>query len=291
VLPFDVSVLQRPVLPLDVPVLQQPMLPLDMSIVYPTAVFSASGLTRTCSKADFADCLCQLSIAACAASDRLCSTVQQPVLPLDVYVCLLYSSLYYTVPGGVWPAAACFRFKCTYLFNSSQCCAKRCMAYNSLCCCCIYTVCLQEPVLHLDVSIYTGFCATPGVSVYKAARANGRVCLQEPCAAPGCVCLQELCATPGRVCLQKPLLHLCVSACLQELCDGLEVSVYYSPRCNCRCWVVKKNWFVSICFKTTNRYVYFGCFDTCSKHRNKPKQTEKFIFWFRETNRKTTETD
>ncbi len=32
----------------------------------------------------------------------------------------------------------------------------------------LYTVCLQEPVLHLDVSIYTGFCAAPGVSVYKS---------------------------------------------------------------------------------------------------------------------------
>jgi hypothetical protein len=37
--------------------------------------------------------------------------------------------------------------------------------------------------------------------------------------------------------------------------------------------------------------VCFGCFDTCPKHRNKPKQTEKIVFWFRETNRKTTETD
>ncbi len=27
------------------------------------------------------------------------------------------------------------------------------------------------------------------------------------------------------------------------------------------------------------------------KHRNKPKQTEIFIFWFHETNRNTTETD
>jgi hypothetical protein len=37
--------------------------------------------------------------------------------------------------------------------------------------------------------------------------------------------------------------------------------------------------------------VCFGCFDTGPKHRNKPKQTEKKAFWFRETNRKTTETD
>jgi hypothetical protein len=37
--------------------------------------------------------------------------------------------------------------------------------------------------------------------------------------------------------------------------------------------------------------VCFGCFDTDPKHRNKLKQTEKNVFWFRETNRKTTETD
>jgi hypothetical protein len=37
--------------------------------------------------------------------------------------------------------------------------------------------------------------------------------------------------------------------------------------------------------------VCFGCFDTYPKHRNKLKQTEKFYFGFRETNRKTTETD
>jgi hypothetical protein len=34
--------------------------------------------------------------------------------------------------------------------------------------------------------------------------------------------------------------------------------------------------------------VCFGCFDTGPKHRNKP---EKKCFWFRETKRKTTETD
>jgi hypothetical protein len=29
--------------------------------------------------------------------------------------------------------------------------------------------------------------------------------------------------------------------------------------------------------------VCFGCFNTSPKHRNKPKQTEKNVFWFRET--------
>jgi hypothetical protein len=35
-----------------------------------------------------------------------------------------------------------------------------------------------------------------------------------------------------------------------------------------------------------NRSVCFGCFETGPKHRNKPKQTEKNCYWFRETNRK-----
>jgi hypothetical protein len=39
-----------------------------------------------------------------------------------------------------------------------------------------------------------------------------------------------------------------------------------------------------------NRSVCFSCFDIDPKHRNKPKQTKKIIYWFRETNRKTTET-
>jgi hypothetical protein len=39
-----------------------------------------------------------------------------------------------------------------------------------------------------------------------------------------------------------------------------------------------------------NRSVCFGCFDIDPKHRNEPKQTEKIIYWFHETNQKTTET-
>ncbi len=55
-------------------------------------------------------------------------------------------------------------------FSSSLCfpwpCLHVCLFYNSLYC--IYTVGLQEPVLHLDVSIYICFCAAPVVSVYKS---------------------------------------------------------------------------------------------------------------------------
>jgi hypothetical protein len=44
----------------------------------------------------------------------------------------------------------------------------------------------------------------------------------------------------------------------------------------------------SVCF-VTDLFVSI-CFDIDPKHRNEPKQTEKIIYWFRETNRKTTET-
>jgi hypothetical protein len=190
--------------------------------------------------------------------------LQQPVLPLDV--CLFYGSLccpwmslcvcsaaVCTVLGGVWPAAACLCFKFTYLFNSSQCCAKRCMAL--LC-----TVCLQAPVLHRRVYLHGLLCCT------------WHVCLQELCAAHGCFCggilpTRALCCTWK--CLYKRTFAAPVCVCLQELCDApVRVSLQESsPRCNCRCSVVKIFWFCLL----RNRYVYLGCFDTCSKHRNKPK--------------------
>jgi hypothetical protein len=40
-----------------------------------------------------------------------------------------------------------------------------------------------------------------------------------------------------------------------------------------------------------NRSVCFGSFETGPKHRNEPTQTENNCYWFRETNRKWTETD
>jgi hypothetical protein len=49
---------------------------------------------------------------------------------------------------------------------------------------------------------------------------------------------------------------------------------------------------VSVCVGFfRNNSVCFSCFDIGSKHRNKPKQTEIFCFWFHKTNRNTTETD
>ncbi len=105
-------------------------------------------------------------------------------------------------------------------------------------------VCLQEPALHLCVSVYTSFCAAPD---------------------PFSICLEEhvqylytsICTAPCQVCLQEPVLHLHVSVykslcctctclptracaaparvCLQELVLHLHVSVYKSLCCTCTC--------------------------------------------------------
>jgi len=52
------------------------------------------------------------------------------------------------------------------------------------------------------------------------------------CAALMHVRLQELCDATGCVCLQEPVLHLCLSVYMQELCAALlhlDVSAYRSP--------------------------------------------------------------
>jgi hypothetical protein len=110
---------------------------------------------------------------------------------------------------------------------------------------------------------------------------------------PGRVCLQELCAAPGRVSVYKSLCCTCTNlSATQELCDapGRVCLQKSGPRCTFKCTIEKMFW---VCFGLLrNRYVCFGCFDdTCSKLRNKLKQTRKFIFWLREPNRKITETD
>ncbi len=240
---------------------------------YPIAAFDASGLSRNCSKADF-----DASRAVCAFPGHVC-------------VCCIAVS---AVTGGIWPGAACLCFKCTYLFNSRHCCAKGFMAYSTAACAASLLSTL------LGVYIYMGFCAAPGVSVYQSfvlhldvsaynsfvlhldvpvyknlcctcaclpTRAlwctwmclpTRALCCTWTClptrtfAVPVRVCLQELCAAPGRVCLQE-----------------------YRQRWNCRCSVVKN---VLVCFGLfRNRYVFFGCFETCSKHPNKP---EKLFFGF-----------
>ena len=73
----------------------------------PTAAFAASGLTRTCSKADFAACLCLYSRLRPLDS----SVLQQHVLPLDV--CLFFDRLcclWLSVPQQPWSLFGLFRF-------------------------------------------------------------------------------------------------------------------------------------------------------------------------------------
>ncbi len=139
-----------------------------------------------------------------------------------------------------------------FFFTSSLCCAKRCKAYSSLCCTC--TVHLQEPVLHLDVSMYKSFCAAPGrdVSAYKSFELYWTCLSTKPVVAPVRVCLQALCDAPGRVCLQEPVAAP-VHVCLQELCDapGHVCLQESSPCCTCRCALLRCIFrFVSVCFET-----------------------------------------
>jgi hypothetical protein len=125
---------------------------------------------------------------------------------------------------------------------------------------------LQELLCASEVSVdyIHGLCAALCASVCKSCTwkcmssitcaALVRVCLPELCAArpaPKLVCLQEFCAAPRRVYLQE-----------SSVCYTLRSIVY--------------NFFVCFGF-FQNKFVCFGCSDTCSKHRNKPK---KKIFGF-----------
>jgi hypothetical protein len=138
-------------LPLDASVLQQPVLPLDVCLFYGSLCCTWTCLIYS-SRFYFLD----VSSAACAALERV-SLLHQSVLSIDVSVCMFYSILH--CPRRCLGCRS-LRFTWTYLFKSSLCCAKRYLAFKSLCCTC--TNCLQEPVLHLDVFIYKSFCAAPG---------------------------------------------------------------------------------------------------------------------------------
>jgi hypothetical protein len=188
--------------PLDSSVLQQHVLPLDVCLFFDRLCCL---WTRLFHKSLYRLRTCVSSMAACAALERVSSLCFPWTCPC------ISSTAVCNVLGGVWPAAACLYFKCAYLFNSSQCCAKRSMAYSNLCSIC--TVCLQEPVLHLSwTCLFTrAFVLHLRVCLQELCASHGRVWLQEFCAAPGCVCLQELCAAPGRACLQEFLLHACLS--------------------------------------------------------------------------------
>ena len=91
------------------------------------------------------------------------------------------------------------------------------MAYSTLWC--TWTVCLQEPVLHRDVSVYKSFCVhlrCLSNIQYRACAALMRVCPQE-----------LLCAPEGSVDYIEPVLHLFLSVYKSFLLH-LEVSVFKS---------------------------------------------------------------
>ncbi len=227
--------------PLDSSVLQQHVLPLDVCLFFDrlcclwTCVSSltdcaASGLVCSTTACAASGRVSLLHMAACAALERVSSLCFPWTCP-----CVSATAVC-NVLGGVWPAAACLCFKYAYLFNSSQCCAKRSMAYSSLGSIC--TVCLQEPVLHLDVSIYTGFCATPACLSTRALCFT-RTCLtiRVLCCTWMCLPTRALCCT--WTCLSARIFAAPVRIYLQELCDapGRVCQQERSPDCNCRCSV------------------------------------------------------
>jgi hypothetical protein len=172
---------------------------------------------------------------------------------------------------------------CLSTFYKSLCCALICL--QELLCCtwtclstkaCISLGCLQlqEPELHYCVSVYKSF---------RYCSASGRVCLQEPV-----LCLEELFAAPVQECLQESvLLWTCLStracACLSAYkCPTPQYLYEYVAR---RCKAYTFSLFVWVCFD-------IGMFVSIVSIRvRNTKKTENLIFWFYETNRKTTETD
>jgi hypothetical protein len=209
--------------------------------------------------------VCVYSIASCAVFGRVCSAET------------------YAATGQ-------------FFFKSSLCCAKRCKAYSSLCCTCT----IQEPVLHLDVSIYCtrDFVLHLDVSAYKSFELFW-TCLSTRACWCSCACLSTSalwwCDAPARVCLvlTNPVAAP-VRVCLQELCDapghvGIQES---SPRCTCRCALLRCIFrFVSVCFETcmfvsvvsihvrnteTNRKKYF--FGFVKQTETQPKQIEFRFF-------------
>jgi hypothetical protein len=135
------------------------------------------------------------------------SVLQQPVLPLDItlllqsmlslgmYMCLFYSTVVCTVPGGVCPAVACA--------SPGRLC--------STAACAVPEDGLQQLVVHLE-------CLSTSAS-----------------AAPRRVCLQELlfASEVSADCIE-PVLHLSVSFYKRSVLH-LEVSVFKSMCCTQCC--------------------------------------------------------
>ncbi len=194
-------------------------------------------------------------------------------------------------------------FTWTWLSTRPLCCTWTCLPTRALCCtwtclptealCCTWT-CLSTIAL----------CCTCTCLSSRGCAALARVCLHELCAAPGLSYLQELCAAPVDLSAYKNFVrHLdvavykslncpCWCQSSRDLCCTwtwlsiractmwvsvyksfvlhLEVSAYKSPAHAVPVGV--RSIFFLICFRLfRNRCFFFSCFDTCSKHRNKPK--------------------
>jgi hypothetical protein len=210
-----------------VPVLQRPMLLLNVCLFY-----SSLCCTWTC-----------LVYSSLCALGRVCSTAV--CLSLDEGTCMwvFYSNLYSRRYLAPTPAYSSFR--CTWTVPLQEPVLHLHFRLQELCAA-PECFCLQEPALHLCVSVYKSFVLHLDMStrVY---------------AAPVRVRLAEICAAPGRVCLQERVLQLCMSA-NKSTAHSLPVDVQSTHFF----------WFVFGMFR--NRHVCFGCFDTCSKNRNKSKK-------------------
>jgi hypothetical protein len=186
----------------------------------------------------------------------VCGVCLQPVLRL----CMSVYKSFCSAPGCVFIQEPVLHL--CFLSTRALCCTCACLSTRAYVLHLHGCVCLQEPVLHLCVPVCKSFVLHLDVSVYKSLCSTCPCLSTRACAPPARVCLQELCPAPGHVCLQEP-----------------------SRRFTCRCTYSLQ--IFPVCFDFfENRYVCFGCFGTCSKHRNKPK-----FFSFRESDWKTTETD
>ncbi len=218
----------------------------------------------------------QCSRLCCLCMDAYVN--QEPILPLDESVLKqpvlpgqVFSKEAYAASARICSKAACavpedglqkpvVHLDCQSTRGSA---APRCVCLQELWCAPEVSVDYIEPVLHLCVSVCKIFVLHLKVSVFKSLCCTCSMCMSvypELCAAPLLICLQEFCAAPGRVCLQT----------------RVQCMLYLEEH--------SSHTFFVVCFVFfRNRFVCFGCFDTCSKHRNKPKniffsfmkQTEK----------------
>ncbi len=143
-----------------------------------------------------------------------------------------------TVPGDVWPKAMCCTW--TYFFNSSLCCARRCLAHSL---CNTYRlvhvrICLQK-LLHipwtcLQLHVYKSLCCRSiclCAWVYLSTRAYAvqytyRGLLTRALCCNWTFLSPWVCAVPVRVRLQELV-------CFTWTC--LQLHVYKSLCCTCTC--------------------------------------------------------